>query len=121
MSPDLAPASRAAPPIEAGSDAAIAAKSGRTPVPQAVDPAAAAAERGRSAGRGASVPLPSPEKVFADWLLWLPQGVDVRAAAREQIARIDRHGSAHPDVRFLRTLLVAAADGCPVRKPFSNL
>jgi len=62
--------------------------------------------------------LPSPAKVFADWLLWLPHGIDIRAAAREQIASIDRRASHHPDVQFLRMLLVALAEGdkLPVRR-----
>ena len=57
-------------------------------------------------------PLPSPETVFVDWLLWLPRGANLRAAAREQIALIDRRASLHPDVQFLRTLLAAVADDC---------
>ena len=56
--------------------------------------------------------IPSPETVFIDWLLWLPRGANLRAAAREQIALIDRRTSLHPDVQFLRTLLAAVADDC---------
>ena len=56
--------------------------------------------------------IPSPETVFIDWLLWLPPGANLRAAAREQIALIDRRASLHPDVQFLRTLLAAVADDC---------
>jgi hypothetical protein len=57
-------------------------------------------------------PIPSPATVFIDWLLWLPRGANLRAAAREQIALIDRRASLHPDVQFLRTLLAAVADDC---------
>jgi hypothetical protein len=64
----------------------------------------------------AARPLPSPEQVFADWLLWVPQGADLSAAAREQIASIDRRGSLHPGAQYLRTLLVAVAGGCPRRQ-----
>ena len=66
-------------------------------------------------------PLPSPEAVFVDWLLWLPRGANLRAAARQQIALIDRHASVHPDVQFLRTLLAAVAGEGAWRKPFTNL
>jgi hypothetical protein len=65
-------------------------------------------------------PLPSPETVFVDWLLWLPRDADLRAAAREQIALIDRRAPLHPDVQFLRTLLAAVADDCKWRQPFTN-
>jgi hypothetical protein len=61
-------------------------------------------------------PLSSPEQVFADWLLWVPRGADLSAAARAQIASIDRRGSFHPDVQYLRTLLIAVAGGCPRRQ-----
>jgi hypothetical protein len=57
-------------------------------------------------------PIPSPEAVFIDWLLWLPRDANLRAAAREQIALIDRRASLHPDVQFLRTLLAVVADDC---------
>jgi hypothetical protein len=60
-------------------------------------------------------PIPSPETVFIDWLLWLPRDANLRAAAREQIALIDRRASLHPDVQFLRTLLAAVADDCTWR------
>src|ERR1700742_2762106 len=53
--------------------------------------------------------LPSAEQVFADWLRWLPQGIDVAKAARAQIAVLDRRGSTHPDVQYLRVLLAGAA------------
>jgi hypothetical protein len=69
----------------------------------------------------AACPLPSPEKVFADWLRSVPRGADLCAAAREQMALIDRRASPHPDVQFLRTLLAAVAGECTWRKPFANL
>jgi len=55
--------------------------------------------------------LPSPEQVFAEWLLWVPRDADLCVAAREQIASIDRRGSRHPNVQYLRTLLRAVAEG----------
>jgi hypothetical protein len=78
---------------------------------QLVDPRTAAAD----------CPLPSPERVFADWLRSVPRGTDLCAAAREQIAVLDRRASRHPDVQFLRTLLAAAAGDYSWRKPFTNL
>jgi hypothetical protein len=75
----------------------------------------------RTVGAAASVcPLPSPEKVFADWLLWVPLGVDLRAAAREQIALIDRYGAHHPDIKFLRTLLAAVAEARAVHESMNE-
>lgn len=57
--------------------------------------------------------LPSPEEVFADWLLSLPHDADIEAAARRQIELIDRRVTFHPDVQCLRMLLAAiAGDGC---------
>jgi hypothetical protein len=69
----------------------------------------------------AACALPSPEQVFVDWLLWVPRGADLCAAAREQIALIDRRASHHPDVQFLRTLLAAVAGDSTWHKPFTNL
>jgi len=69
----------------------------------------------------AACPLPSPEKVFVDWLLWVPRGANLCAAAREQIALIDGRASGHPDVQILRTLLAAVAGECAWRKPFTTL
>lgn len=54
-------------------------------------------------------PLPPPEEVFADWLMSVPHGADLAAAARKQIALIDRRMPFHPDVQCLRMLLVAVA------------
>ena len=72
-------------------------------------------------GVAAVGPLPSPEKVFADWLLWVPRGANLCAAARAQIALIDGCASDHPDVQILRTLLAAVAGDCTWRKPFTTL
>ena len=54
-------------------------------------------------------PLPPPEEVFVDWLLSVPYGVRLEAAARKQIALIDRSASLHPDVLCLRAMLAAVA------------
>jgi hypothetical protein len=78
---------------------------------QAVDPRTAASD----------CPLPSQERVFADWFRSLPHGADLCAAAREQMALIDRRASHHPDVQFLRTLLAAVAGDGTWHKPFTNL
>ena len=57
-------------------------------------------------------PLPSPQEVFIDWLMSVPHGDCLEAAARYQIEMIDRRMSPHPDVLCLRMLLVAVAGGC---------
>jgi hypothetical protein len=63
-------------------------------------------------------PLPPPEEVFADWLMSVPHGADIAAAARRQIALIDRRMPFHPDVQCLRMLLVAVAgDGSWSKRP----
>ncbi|OWJ64574.1 hypothetical protein [Inquilinus limosus] len=57
-------------------------------------------------------PLPPPEQVFLDWLMWLPAGADIEAAARREIARLDRRMPLAGGARRLRALfqtLVAAA------------
>lgn len=54
-------------------------------------------------------PLPPPDEVFADWLLSVPHGEDLAAAARRQVELIDDRGQSHPDVACLRMLLVAVA------------
>jgi hypothetical protein len=70
-----------------------------------------AARRPPERARMAAVsPLPPPEEVFADWLMSVPHGADLAAAARRQIALIDRRMPFHPDVQCLRMLLVAVAD-----------
>jgi hypothetical protein len=69
----------------------------------------------------AARPLPSPEQAFAEWLLWVPPGADLRAVARAQVAAIDRRGSRHPNVQYLRTLLLAVAGGCTRRQTSTNL
>ncbi|MGN6769625.1 MAG: hypothetical protein ACTHJQ_07250 [Rhizobiaceae bacterium] len=66
-------------------------------------------------------PLPPPEEVFADWLLSVPHGADLAAAARRQIALIDRRMPSHPDVQCLRMLLVAVAGDSGWRRPLRNL
>lgn len=66
-------------------------------------------------------PLPPPEEVFADWLLSVPHGADLEAAARRQIALIDRHGSLHPGLQCLRLLLVAVAGDAGWQRPLHSL
>ena len=66
-------------------------------------------------------PLPPPEEVFADWLLSVPHGADLEAAARKQIALIDRRMPFHPDVQCLRMLLVAVAGDGGWQRPLRNL
>jgi hypothetical protein len=66
-------------------------------------------------------PLPPPEEVFADWLMSVPHDADLAAAARKQIALIDRRMPFHPDVQCLRMLLVAVAGDGSWRAPERNL
>jgi hypothetical protein len=68
----------------------------------------------RSAGSAASVEDPAlscPEEIFLSWLLWLPQGSDIRTAAAREVARLDRRAPLPDDLRRLRALLITAADG----------
>jgi len=65
-------------------------------------------------------PLPPPQEVFLDWLMSVPHGADLAAAARRQIALIDRRMPFHPDVQCLRMLLVAIA-GDGGQRPLRNL
>lgn len=51
----------------------------------------------------------SPEEVFLAWLVALPEGVDVAAAARKQITRLDEAAAVSPPLRRLRALLEEAA------------
>ena len=69
----------------------------------------------------AASPLPPPEEVFADWLMSVPHGADLAAAARRQIALIDRRMPFHPDVQCLRMLLVAVAGDGGWQRPLRNL
>lgn len=66
-------------------------------------------------------PLPPPEEVFMDWLMSVPHGADLEAAARRQIALIDRRMPFHPDVQCLRMLLVAVAGDGNCHVPARNL
>ena len=51
---------------------------------------------------------PSPESVFLAWLLWLPPERTLRAAARDELARIDRQPAPLPTgARRLRAMFVA--------------
>lgn len=66
-------------------------------------------------------PLPPPEEVLADWLMTVAHEPDIEAAARRQIALIDRRAPLHPDVQCLRALLVAIAGATYWQKPISSL
>lgn len=67
-------------------------------------------------------PLPPPEEVFVDWLMSVPANDCLEAAARYQIEIIDRSTVfLHPDVRHLRTLLVAVAGAADWPRPISSL
>jgi hypothetical protein len=67
-------------------------------------------------------PLPPPEEVFIDWLMSVPPDDCLEAAARCQIEIIDRSAVfLHPDVRHLRTLLVAVAGDADWPRPISSL
>jgi hypothetical protein len=52
-------------------------------------------------------PLPPPEQVFLDWLLWLPADADIEAAARREIARLERRMPLADGTRRLRALFLA--------------
>ena len=54
-------------------------------------------------------PLPPPEEVFIDWLMSVPHGADLEAAARSEINLIDGCIHPHPDVQRLRVLLAVVA------------
>ena len=60
----------------------------------------------------------APEDVFLVWLLDLPDGADLAAAARREIARIDRSTVRTANVARLRDLFVEAAcsAGAPPRR-----
>lgn len=70
-----------------------------------------AARRRKLDGRAMAAisPLPPPEEIFIDWLMSVPADDSIEAAARTQIALIDRRATLHPDVQVLRSLLVAVA------------
>ena len=64
-------------------------------------------------------PLPPPEQVFLDWLMWLPAEADVEAAARCEIARLDRRMPLAAEEERLRLLFQAVLGGGP--RPSSTL
>jgi hypothetical protein len=66
-------------------------------------------------------PLPPAEQVIVDWMLSVPRGVNLEAAARQQIALLDRRALLHPEVQYLRTLFVAIAGDCTWRGTFTHL
>lgn len=55
-------------------------------------------------------PKTQPEDVFLAWLLELPHGADVKAAAEREVARLNR-ASASPAIRRLLELMREAAKG----------
>lgn len=64
-----------------------------------------------------SRPLPSPVKVFLDWLEWLPPQSNIQLEAARAVAHIDRRGLQHRDALALRTLLDAVAGPASGPKP----
>lgn len=52
----------------------------------------------------------SPEDIFLAWLVGLPDGTDIAAAARDRIIRLDEAGFSSEPARKLRGLLEQAAD-----------
>ncbi len=81
------------------------------------DDVIAPARRNGRAAMAKISPLPPPEEVFADWLVALPPGACIEAAARRQIALIDRAGLCHPDLQRLRVLLAGVAGAVHWQKP----
>ncbi len=65
-------------------------------------------------------PLPPPEEVFVDWLLSLPHDISIEAAARRQLAVMDRRALPNSDVQVLRTLLAAVAGRSHWSQPLFN-
>lgn len=53
--------------------------------------------------------LPEPEDIFLAWLLQVPEGVDLAAAAQREVERIDQSRVRGMAVARLRDLFVAAA------------
>lgn len=69
--------------------------------------------RNRLASRALRVrALPAPEDVFLAWLLSLPDDADVAAAARLEIARLDRKAPLSAGPLRLRQLMEQAVGGC---------
>lgn len=74
-----------------------------------------------SAGRGASAPFATidadtaPEDVLISWLLCMPDDADLRQAAADEIARLDRNAPLAPGLERLRAMLGEIAAG-PARQ-----
>lgn len=66
-------------------------------------------------------PFPAAEQVLIDWMLSVPRGVNLEAAARQQIALIDKRALMHPELQYLRTLFVGIAGECNWRGTFTHL
>ena len=67
-------------------------------------------ERRRKAESALRSELPQPEDVFLAWRLWLPEGTDVAAAARREVARLERHTPLRPELKRLRDLFLEAIE-----------
>ena len=65
--------------------------------------------------------FPAAEQVLVDWMMSVPRGVNLEAAARQQIALIDKRAMVHPELQYLRTLFVGIAGECNWRGAFTNL
>src|SRR3546814_4660586 len=65
----------------------------------------------RTRARATSAPrprndMPRPEDVFLAWLCSLPEGADIAAAARREVARIERRAPLRPELQRLRDLFL---------------
>lgn len=66
-------------------------------------------------GASRSATPASAEAVFLSWLLWLPPGREPRRAARDELARIDRHPRPLPPaVRRLRAMFAEMLEADPL-------
>jgi len=71
-------------------------------------PEAESGEGSPRSGRARPTHTP-PEEVFLLWLLWLPDGAEVKAAARSEIERIDASRADDPRTLRLKSLFQAVA------------
>lgn len=51
--------------------------------------------------------MPEPEDVFLPWLLSVPCGADMAAAADMEIARLERYNGSHPGPKRLAAVFQA--------------
>jgi hypothetical protein len=80
---------------------------------------ASASRPGPRIAEAVSPSLPPPEQVFLDWLMWLPADADIEAAARREIARLDRRMPLAAEAEHLRMLFQAVLGDGP--RPSSTL